>query len=99
MHLRLDLIRQFETELVAYEKELHMPYVTSVERIAEERGLERGSSTILLRILAKICGPLPDDVLEGVRKLSFEDREILGEASICFRSVEELRTWLKAETH
>ncbi len=80
-----------------------MPYVTSVERIAEKRGLEqsleRGSSTILLRILAKICGQLPDDVLEGVRKLSFKDREILGEASIDFRSIEELRTSLTAATH
>ena len=42
MHLRLDLSRRFETELVAYEKELQMPYVTSIERHAEERGLEQG---------------------------------------------------------
>ncbi len=42
MHLRLDLSRKFDAELVDYEKELQMPYVTSIERNAEERGLIKG---------------------------------------------------------
>ena len=42
MHLRPDLDRRFKSELVAYEKELKMPYITSVERLAKEEGLEEG---------------------------------------------------------
>jgi hypothetical protein len=39
-----DLSRKFEEELVVLEESLDMPYVTSVERIAEERGETRGET-------------------------------------------------------
>lgn len=42
MHLRLDLRRRFNAELTEFEKEQQMPYVTSIERDAEARGLEQG---------------------------------------------------------
>ena len=38
MHLRIDLETQFERDLAEFEEEREMPYVTSVERIAEARG-------------------------------------------------------------
>ena len=42
-----------------------MPYVTSIERHAEERGREEGreegSTRILLPILRRICGDLPQE--------------------------------------
>jgi Domain of unknown function (DUF4351) len=42
MHLRSDLDHRFKSELIAYEKELQMPYITSVERLAKEEGREEG---------------------------------------------------------
>jgi len=33
---------QFKIELEAYEEELHMPYVTSIERLAIEEGMQKG---------------------------------------------------------
>ena len=42
MHLRRDLDARFKAELIAFEKELQMSYVTSVERLAKEEGLEQG---------------------------------------------------------
>ena len=42
MHLPAVLDRRFKADLVAYEEEMHMPYVTSVERLAKEEGLEEG---------------------------------------------------------
>ncbi len=42
MHLRDDLSELFEQQLNDLEEELKMPYVTSVERIAEARGEARG---------------------------------------------------------
>ena len=42
MRLRPDLDRRFKSELVVFEEELHMPYVTSIERLAREEGREEG---------------------------------------------------------
>ena len=42
LHLREDLGRRFVQKLRALEEELHMPYVTSVERYAREDGLTEG---------------------------------------------------------
>ena len=46
MNLPEDLSQKFEQELSALEESLKMPYVTSVERIAEARGEARGLSLI-----------------------------------------------------
>jgi len=62
MHLRLDLSRRFEVELTSFEKEMQMPYVTSIERHAEERGLEKGreegATAMLIRQLTRRFGEL-----------------------------------------
>ena len=42
MRLPSVLDRRFKADLVAYEEEMQMPYVTSVERLAKEEGLEEG---------------------------------------------------------
>ena len=44
MHLRVDLEARFEQDLAEFEQERAMPYVTSVERIAEARGEARGEA-------------------------------------------------------
>ena len=105
MHLRRDLGRRFDLELTVFEKEQHMPYVTSVERNAEERGLERGleqgreqgSVTLLLRQLTRLCGPLPVDVEQQIRQLALPQSQSLGEALLDFQSLADLQTWLTTE--
>lgn len=102
MRLRGDLDRRFKTDLIAYEEELRMPYVTSVERLAKEegreegilQGVEHGSETILLRQLTHVCGVLSDDLKLKIQQLSFEQRQDLGEALLDFRSVYNLKDWL-----
>ncbi|WP_397569123.1 DUF4351 domain-containing protein [Schlesneria sp. T3-172] len=75
-----------------------MPYVTSIERHAEQRGLEqgleRGSTRILLRILSRICGEVPEKIQAQIKTLSLEQRETLGESAIDFRSLDDLKNWL-----
>lgn len=71
-----------------------MPYVTSVERIAEARGEARGAVGILLRLLAKACGPLPEDVADRIRDLPFGRMEALSENLLEFRSLADLQGWL-----
>ena len=38
MHLRIDLDERFREELDDFEEDRQMPYVTSIERLAEARG-------------------------------------------------------------
>jgi len=42
MTLPTELEQEFRQELAQYEEERHVPYVTSIERLALEEGLERG---------------------------------------------------------
>lgn len=94
MHLTEPLSRRFEQELRELEETLNMPYVTSVERIAEARGEARGGVSLLLRQLGKVCGRLPEDVADRVRSLSFPQIEALGEALLDFQSLSDLQNWL-----
>jgi hypothetical protein len=120
MHLRFDLSQRFKSELVAYEKELQMPYVTSIERLAKAEGLaegreegreagreagreegrevgrEEGSAVILLRILAQLCGPLPEDVQQRVRQLSLAQRQDLSDSVLKLHSLTDLNDWMNA---
>ena len=112
MHLRLDLSRKFQADLVAFEKELQMPYVTSIERHAEERGLEKGrqkgreegvelgreqeSGLLLLRQLSRKFGTLSDTLQHDIRQLSIEQRRILSEDLLQFETISDLLNWLKA---
>jgi hypothetical protein len=94
MHLREDLSRRFEEELMSLEASLNMPYITSVERIAEARGETKGASGVLLRQVRKLWSPLPAAVAERISGLSIESLEALGEAVLGFRSLAELESWL-----
>jgi hypothetical protein len=107
MHLTEALSLRFEQDLRELEETLNMPYVTSVERIAESRGEARGEArgkalgeargrvSLLLRQLAKVCGPLPEDVADRIRDLPNQQIETLGEALLDFHSPADLQTWLE----
>ena len=103
MQLPPELSRRFDSELFAFEKEINMPYVTSVERNAEERGIEKGiekgGSILLLRQLTRVCGTLPIDVEERVRQLSFDQIQTLGESLLDFQSLSDLKNWLANTDH
>lgn len=110
MHLRPDLSRRFDTELIAYEEELNMPYITSVERNATERGLEQGleqglerglkegTKSLLLLQLTRVCGPLPGEIEQSVRQLSVAQLQELGESLLEFESLSDLQNWLEKHT-
>lgn len=97
MHLRRDLESQFEHEMIVFEEELSMPYVTSIERNAEARGIERGRQgtiRLLLRLLSRSCGELPSSLQEQIQQLSTDQCLELGDALLDFKSAEDLRAWL-----
>jgi predicted transposase/invertase (TIGR01784 family) len=57
LELPEDLKRSFRDELEAYERERQMPYVTSIERMGIEQGIEQGRDrerkTIALNMLSR----------------------------------------------
>jgi len=66
LRLPEDLDREFREELIAFEEETQMPYVTSVERIGIQKGLEQGrkqgEAAMLLRQMALKFGPPSEEV-------------------------------------
>jgi hypothetical protein len=94
---------EFWLELKAYEEERKMPYITSVERIGYDRGvqeeaqrsLERERSLILRQLTRKV-GSVSDHFLDRINSLSIEQLESLGEDLLDFGAIDDLTTWLEA---
>lgn len=87
-----------------------MSYITSVERIAFERGYAIGYEcgveeearrsqermrSLILRQLNRKIGAIPNHVLTQIHSLSIEYLESLGEALLDFESIQNLTTWLE----
>jgi len=62
LRLPEDLELEFREELIAFEEETRMPYVTSVERIGIQKGRQEGEAAVLLRLIALKFGPPSEDV-------------------------------------
>ena len=58
-----------------------------------EEGLQRERS-LILRLLTRRVGELPQDVRQRVETLSLEELENLGEALLDFTSIADLQSWL-----
>ena len=69
MILPESLKRTFWDELKTYEEDRKMPYITSVEEIGYERGLEQGERSLILRQLNRRIGTIPDRTIDQINKL------------------------------
>jgi hypothetical protein len=85
-----------------------MPYITSVERLGFERSYDQGfkeeaqrfleqSRSLMIRLLTRQVGTLPDKALTKINTLSIERLESLGEALLDFESIEDFTAWLKTQ--
>jgi hypothetical protein len=90
MHLRVDLDERFRAELTAFEEQGKMPYVTSIERLAEARG----KAELILAILGEKCGSPPETAEDRVRRLNSEQLQRLGKDLLRFQSLADLESWL-----
>ncbi|BAY90146.1 DUF4351 domain-containing protein [Tolypothrix sp. PCC 7601] len=66
---------------------------TRVYREIKEEGREEGEKSLVLRLLARRVGELPQDVSQQVEALSLEQLENLGEALLDFTSMADLDAW------
>jgi predicted transposase YdaD len=83
-----------------------MPYITSVEEIGFERGLKTGRQegrqeaetaerSLILRLLTRRVGTLPESLQTQVEALPLDQLETLGEALLDFTDLASLEDWLK----
>ncbi len=88
------LKREFWQELRTFEEERRMPYITSVEEIGFERGIEQGEKSLILRQLTRRVGALSEGLQSQVERLSLPQLEALGEALLDFTGLADLEQWL-----
>jgi hypothetical protein len=63
-----ELEKALSLDLAGFEKERKMPYVSSIERIAREKGKAEAKVETLLRVLTKRLGtPVPAELEERIR--------------------------------
>ncbi|MCC5643944.1 DUF4351 domain-containing protein [Nostoc sp. CHAB 5824] len=87
---------EFWQEFKQFEQERTMSYITTGERIGYERGKQEQGQTLVLRLLQKRVGELPQEVRGRIETLSLEQLEALGEALLDFTAIEDLLNWLEA---
>ena len=98
LRLPAALEAEFLLELNTYEKAQQMPYITSVERIGIQKGLEEGLSqgirlgeaSILQRLIELKFGTLDDATSQRIQSASQEDLERWSERILTAASLEEL---------
>ncbi|HMV47006.1 MAG TPA: DUF4351 domain-containing protein [Blastocatellia bacterium] len=91
-----ELQEKYEDDLVRYEEEKRMPYVTSIELRGIEKGRVEGIADLTLRQLRRRVGPLAEETQTRIHTLPLNSLEELGEALLEFTSVNELQAWLDA---
>lgn len=81
---------EFWQEFKQFEQERSMSYITTGERI----GYERGKQELVLQLLQKRVGVLPQEVRQSVQTLSLNQLEALLQALLDFTTFEDLLNWL-----
>ncbi|MBW4553948.1 MAG: DUF4351 domain-containing protein [Aphanocapsa sp. GSE-SYN-MK-11-07L] len=88
------LKQEFWQDLRTFEEECRMPYITSIEQIGFERGIEQGEKSLILRLLTRRVGALSPMLQAQVEELPLAQLEALGEALLDFSGQADLEHWL-----
>ena len=72
------------------------------ERQTEQRGVQQGAQqearSLVLRLLSRHDGLVPESLQEKVNELPIDVLESLGDARLDFASLSELEKWLQAHS-
>jgi Domain of unknown function (DUF4351) len=86
-----ELAKAFKDELIAYEGEKNMPYITSIEK----EGEARGEIKLVVRLLKRQVGQISDETVSKIEELPIEQLEQLGEDLLDFRNSQDLADWFQ----
>ncbi|MBW4614845.1 MAG: Rpn family recombination-promoting nuclease/putative transposase [Desmonostoc vinosum HA7617-LM4] len=99
-----NLIQQLFREGMMRESVIYQEILKEGEQIGEQRGRQEGEQrgrqaearSLILRLLTRRVGELPQQVQSQIETLSIEQLENLGEALLDFQAIADLETWLSA---
>jgi hypothetical protein len=97
---------EFWQEFKEFEQERTMTYITTGERIGYERGIQQGRQegiqegvqgrrSLVIRLLQRRVGQLPQSAQTTVENLSLNQLDNLGEALLDFSTLDDLNNWLE----
>lgn len=102
MTLPPPLQKGFQTKLDDYEKELNMPFLSTIEELAIERGQEKGAKETcrenICDLLENRFGSLPEKLMETLKEIN--DLTVLKQLilkTISVNSLDEFQTLIDAE--
>ncbi|MBF0141605.1 MAG: DUF4351 domain-containing protein, partial [Magnetococcales bacterium] len=75
LHLPEELDDRLNEEIVVFEESQKMPYISSMERFLEKRGVKKGEAMMLTRLLQRRFGTVPDWANEKIAKADLPSLE------------------------
>ncbi len=76
LHLPKKLDFRLREKIVAFEESQKMPYMSSIERIGLETGLQQGQAALLLQLLQERFGLLPEPVQQQVTAAKIDEIKV-----------------------
>jgi hypothetical protein len=90
--LRPDLAEAFKTDLIVYEGEKNMPYISEIER--ESLGKAEGEAKVVIKQLNR-RGQLSEEMLAKIEALPIDQLEQLALDLLDFKNSNDLVEWLQ----
>lgn len=75
------------------ESVIYQEILAEGEQRGRQEGRQEGERSLILRLLNRRVGELPQQVCEKIETLSIEQLENLGEALLDFQTLADLETW------
>ena len=98
MTLPPPLQTEFQTKLNDYEKELNMPFLSTIEENAQEKGAKITRQDDIIKILSTRFDNLPEKIIYNIKQIdNMSILENLLLPSINVNSLEEFQTLIDAE--
>jgi hypothetical protein len=95
MTLPPELEKAFKQDLITYEDEKNMPYISNLERESEAKGRDAGKVELVIKLLNRRVGKISEETLAKIEKLPIGQLEQLGEDLMDFTDSKDLADWLQ----
>ncbi len=91
MMLPPELEKAFKKDLIAYEDERNMPYISNLERESQKAG----KVELVIKLLNRRAGKVSEETLAKIEELPIGQLDQLGEDLMDFTSSKDLTDWLQ----
>jgi hypothetical protein len=90
-----DLAEAFKTDLIVYEGEKNMPYISEIERESLAKGEAKGEAKVVIKQLNR-RGQLSEEMLAKIEALPIDQLEQLALDLLDFTNGNDLAEWLRS---